>query len=99
MQKNCTACADLCPTLPWLRVALRTIAQILKQQRKHFRQTDGGAHCANMQFLFKILTAEPVFIRITCVYQNFDVCRQVSPDKVDPRQKVTYSFQLFGEQF
>ena len=24
---------------------------------------------------------------------------QVSPDKVDPWQKVTYSFQLFGGQF
>ena len=71
MPKNCTACADLCSTLPWRRVALRTIAQILKQQRKHFRQTDGGAHCANMQFLFKILTAKSVFIRILmCVHIN-----------------------------
>jgi len=30
---------------------------------------------------------------------KFIFVAQVSPDKVDPRQKVTYSFQLFGGQF
>ena len=34
-----------------------------------------------------------------CHHSHICQSSQVSPDKVDPRQKVTYSFQLFGGQF
>ena len=59
----------------------------------------GGGRYSNALKLLKAKSVMGFYIFVSMIYIFFTFLSQVSPDIVDPRQKLTYGYQLFGGQF